>query len=224
VTSLPSILGFGILLGMQHATDADHLAAISTMVSQTRRPLDALKVGVAWGLGHTTTLVLMGVLVLVAKVPLPEQVVSALELTVGVVLVVLGVRVLRRIATPTKDEHRAVHLHADESHTHLARADRWRAYVIGCLHGLAGSGALMLLIVSTFEHSLAGLVYVLVFGFGTLLGMGLMSTLLSLPFAFFRDPISRGAVGLRALTGLVSVGLGLAIIVERLGELLHLGG
>ena len=281
MTHLLSTLGFGVVLGMQHATDADHLAAISTMVAQTRRPLHALKVGVAWGLGHTTTLVLVGLLVLGAKVPLPERLVSALELSVGIVLVALGGRVLHRVFWRGSDDHPHEHVtlhvhphhpamshphahghsqalrhpheparHHEHGHPHghrvaeanankssglrrcdlegsdlqgpqgsLSTSDRLRAYLIGCLHGLAGSGALMVLIVGSFEHSLIGLAYVVIFGLGTLLGMGLMSMLLSLPFALIADPSSRGARWLGGCTGLVSAGLGLSIIAARWREL-----
>jgi high-affinity nickel permease len=221
-----SILSIGFVLGLQHATEADHLAAVSTIVSEKKNLLTASLVGGLWGIGHTISLFAVGVLVIFLKLQISGVTESRLEACVGLMLVLLGLNALRKLFKASR-----VHLHAHEhdghlhSHVHVHRKDANeashhrlspRSVVIGMVHGLAGSAALMLLIVPTINSSAIALLYILIFGIGSIGGMMAMSFLLGLPFHFTAGRFDFLNRGNRLAAGLFSLTLGFSIIYEKM--------
>lgn len=184
---LLSILGLGLLLGLKHALDADHVVAVSTITSQTKSLKKAARIGAFWGLGHTTTLLIAGVIVLALDLTIPRRLGLGFEFIVGIMLVILGVRVLVRLRKDKLHLHR--HEHDGDAHTHLhAHAEgpthqhSHMSFAVGMVHGLAGSAALMLLVLATVRSLPVGILYILIFGIGTMIGMAVITMLISLPF------------------------------------------
>jgi len=228
-TSTPAILGLGFLIGLKHATEADHLAAVSTIVTERRSLWSSAIVGGIWGLGHTISLLIVGIFVLLLNFQVSEQAERMLEFGVGVMLVLLGLNVLRKIMQGGK-LHFHTHEHGERIHAHphlheVGRADAPdthhgllfspRALLVGMVHGLAGSAALMLLILPTIESRPLGLLYIIVFGIGSIGGMMLMSFLVALPFTLTALRFNRFNYLLQSIAGLISIGLGLYIIYEK---------
>ncbi len=218
-----AILGFGFLLGLRHALDVDHLAAVSTIVSQQRGLWRSSIVGAVWGLGHTAALLAVAVAVVALHAEIPPHVGHALEFGVAMMLIVLGVDLLRTVWSGGAlhlhaHEHagrRHVHPHlhrhgAGEDHAHVTR----RPFVVGLVHGLAGSAGLMLAVLTTIDDGLLALAYVALFGLGSIGGMVLMSTLLGLPLAFAADRFGRVETTLRAVAAVGSVAVGVTLAWE----------
>jgi len=220
LSQLPLIatLGFGFVLGMKHALDADHLVAISTILSRQASLWRSSIVGAYWGLGHTASLLVASLAVMGFRQAIPERTTLGLELAVAVMLVLLGLDLLRRIRrgdlTIHSHEHDGhVHLHAHvghgaaagHHHAHLGG----RSFVIGLVHGLAGSAALTLFMLSTLRSLWTALGYVLVFGAGTMFGMLLMSLIIGLPFAVAVRRGARVALPVQVIAGVGSVAFGL---------------
>lgn len=224
-----SILGLGFLLGLKHATEADHLAAVSTIVSERKSIWSSAFVGGLWGLGHTISLFIAGVFVLLLNFQISEQAERILEFCVGIMLVLLGLNVLRKILQGGKVHfhthehgsrahvHPHIHSHenADEPVTHHGFKFSPRSVIIGMIHGLAGSAALMLIIIPTIESRVVGLLYIIIFGIGSIGGMMLMSFLVGLPFHLTAKNFNRVNYILQSIAGFISVGLGLYIIYEK---------
>jgi len=193
--SLFAAFGLGLLLGIQHALDPDHLIAVSTIVSEHKNFKWASLIGAFWGLGHTTTLFLVGLLVIGLRLTISQSLAAGLEFLVAIMLVVLGLNVLRRTFGPAQvhlhththnpETHTHFHVHEkpqqDHGHNHPFKAMR-RPFFVGMVHGLAGSAALMLLVLGTITSPLAGLAYIVIFGLGSVGGMLLLSGIISLPF------------------------------------------
>lgn len=223
------VLSLGFLLGLRHATEADHLAAVSTIVADRKSLFGAAFVGGLWGLGHTISLVSAGVLVLFLNFQISEETAHILEFSVGVMLVLLGLNVLRKIIQGEilhfhthvhgQREHAHPHVHengeVDEKNSHHGLSFSPRAVIIGMIHGLAGSAALMLLIIPTIESKITGLLYVIIFGIGSIAGMMLMSFLVGLPFRLTAAKFNKFNLVLQCVAGLVSVGLGLKVVYEN---------
>ncbi len=195
----------GLLLGLKHATDADHVVAVSTIVSEYRNPWRGLWVGASWGLGHTTPLLVLGIIILLLKDPVAERyedVAPFLEFGVGIMLVLLGLQVFWNFRR--RGIHVHEHEHEDDPHRHLHTHElsaatgshhgffqpgkpffRLKSYVVGVVHGLAGSAAVMLVVLTTDVVSsfLVGLFYILLFGVGTVLSMGVITLLMGIPFS-----------------------------------------
>ncbi|MEP6789675.1 MAG: urease accessory protein [Acidobacteriota bacterium] len=224
-----AILGFGFLLGLKHATEADHLAAVSTMVSERRSMWGSALVGGLWGLGHTISLFIAGVFVLLLNFQISESTERWLEFCVGIMLTLLGLNVVRKLATGGsfhfhvhehgEHEHVHPHIHAaaevDAAHTHHGLTFSPRALIIGMVHGLAGSAALMLLVIPTIPSRTVGLLYIVIFGVGSIGGMMIMSFLVSLPFHFTASRFNRFNQVLQGCAGIVSIALGLMIMYEK---------
>ena len=224
-----TVLGLGFLLGLKHATEADHLAAVSTIVTTRRRLFSSAIVGGLWGLGHTISLVAAGIFVLLLDFEISEKIERMLEFGVGVMLVLLGLNVLQKIVRGGTlhfhshehggREHVHPHLHepgkADKPNTHHGLSFSPRAVIIGMVHGLAGSAALMLLVIPTIDSRPLGLLYIVIFGIGSIGGMMLMSFLVGLPFQITALRFNRFNLLLQCVAGLVSVSLGLYIIYEK---------
>jgi sulfite exporter TauE/SafE len=220
-----SVLVIGFVLGLQHATEADHLAAVSTIVSEKKNLFTASLVGGLWGIGHTISLFAVGLLVILLKFQISESVEAKLEACVGAMLVLLGLNALRKLFQASKvhvhshehDGHKHVHIHthgkdSERSHHRLSP----RSIVIGMVHGLAGSAALMLLVVPTIPSPAIALLYIVIFGVGSIGGMMAMSFLIGLPFHFTAGRFDVLNRGIRMIAGIFSLGLGFSIIYEKL--------
>ena len=207
--------GFGSLLGMRHALEPDHLAAVSTLVSRERNGAKAALLGACWGLGHTAGLVVVGSVLVLLRAELPPRLADVFELFVAIMLIVLGSRsVLQalRQADARHSHHRwfAMHTHSGlAAHVHvgtwtLAR----RPLIVGAIHGLAGSGALTALVLTTLPSTLARLTYMALFGLGSTLSMAALSGLLGWPLARLgaHSGVTRG---ISMAVGVMSVALGL---------------
>jgi sulfite exporter TauE/SafE len=227
-TSSAWILTLGFLLGIKHATEADHLAAVSTIVTERKSLFSSAFVGALWGLGHTISLLVAGVFVLLLNFQITERAERALEFCVGLMLVLLGLNVLRKMLRGGwlhfhahkhgEHEHAHPHIHKSETkepHTHHGFSFNPRALIIGMVHGLAGSAALMLLVIPTISSRLMGLLYIIIFGIGSIGGMMLMSFLVGLPFHLTTARFNRFNLLLRGAAGIFSVGLGLWIVYEK---------
>jgi hypothetical protein len=190
-SSILSPLALGVVLGLKHALDADHLAAVSTMATERRGLVASSLIGALWGLGHTLSLVVAGVLVIVFHFDIGEHIGKALELCVGFMLIALGVNSLRKLA------------HAGKSHMHARRLGA-RPLLVGMVHGLAGSAALTLLVLAAIPSPTFGLLYIAIFGIGSTGGMVIMSTLLSLPAKLTSLHFARANIVIHGLAGIVS--------------------
>ena len=219
--SLISALGVGFLLGLRHALDADHVAAVSTFVSRQRGVYGSCVLGTFWGLGHTAALLVAAMAMTLLRLQIPPELTRAVEAVVSIVLVALGADVLRR-ALGSVRVHRHEHAHGHGSHRHLhvhvgssvshahphLLGDGTRPLLMGALHGLAGSAALLLLVLATMPSTLAALLYVAVFGIGSTLGMIIVSGLIGIPFAFDGGSERvRGALHIAIGAGSVAVGV-----------------
>jgi len=228
-TSTAGILFLGFFTGLWHAREADHLAAVSTIVTERKSLWSAAIVGGIWGLGHTISLILAGIFVLLLNFEITKQTERTLEFCVGVMLILLGLNVLRKLFQGGhlhfhahrhgERVHAHPHLHeraeAKEPHTHHGFSFSPRALVVGMVHGLAGSAAVMLLLIPTIESRPLGLLYIAVFGIGSIGGMMLMSFLVGLPFHFTASRFNRFNYLLQTVAGLISVGIGIFIIYEK---------
>ena len=223
------ILSLGFFLGLKHAIESDHLAAVGTIVSERKSLWGSVIVGGIWGLGHTISLVTAGILVLLLNFQISEQNERFLEFCVGIMLVFLGLNVLRKLLQGgnlhfhahehSGHAHAHPHIHEhdknDESHSHHGFSFSPRALIIGMIHGLAGSAALMLLVIPTIESRFMGLLYIVIFGVGSICGMMLMSFIVALPFQLTALRFSRFNLILQSVAGLVSFGLGMMIVYEK---------
>jgi high-affinity nickel permease len=225
-----TIMGLGFVLGLRHALDADHIAAVSTVLAERPSLRASGVVGLFWGLGHTLMLLLVGICVLALRVTIPESLAAAFEFCVGLMLVVLGLSLARRLYREEWHVHphehggrRHLHLHRhalqeDHAHAHWLQEAR-RPLFIGMAHGLAGSAALLLIVVSAAGTVLQGIGYILIFGIGSIIGMMAVGTAISLPFVLSLS-IGRGAfIAVQGLASLGSIGLGLLLMWRlSLGE------
>jgi sulfite exporter TauE/SafE len=219
------VLLIGFALGLQHAIEADHLAAVSTIVSEKKSLLSASVVGGLWGLGHTISLFVAGIFVIFLKLQISPSTETKLEAGVGVMLILLGLNALRKLFAAEKihahshehgtREHIHIHTHGDEpepSHHGFSM----RSVMIGMVHGLAGSAALMLLVVPTIASPYLALAYILIFGIGSIGGMMAMSFLIGLPMHFTVNRFAFVNRGIRLLAGVFSLGLGAVMVYEKL--------
>lgn len=231
-----SILFIGLLLGVQHATEADHLAAVATLATRASGWRQALRQGAFWGLGHTLTLLAFAGVVLALGRVIPPVVERLLETGVGLMLVLLGADVLRRLWRDRVHFHRHQHAqalgpdtvhvhahshrgdgpHAESTHRH-AHPGRWplRALAVGMMHGLAGSAALMLLTLQAGPTLPLGLGYIALFGLGSIAGMALLSVVIAAPMRLSARHLTRLHRVLQAGVGVFSCVLG-AVTIARL--------
>src|ERR1041385_322119 len=201
--SAVTVLIIGFTLGLKHATEVDHVVAISTMVSQHKNVFRSAIVGALWGAGHTASLLVVGAIALLLRVAIPERMSGWLEFGVALMIIGLGIsalwRALRKgtqihVHEHSHDglKHKHIHFHEHEKkhepsstsrHSHTVSRVGIKPLLIGTMHGLAGSGALTLLVLTQINSSLIGFLYLAIFGLGSIVGMVLMSGLLGLPFA-----------------------------------------
>lgn len=223
--STVGILIIGFALGLQHAVEADHLAAVSTIVSEKKSLFSASIVGGFWGLGHTISLFVVGALVIFLKLQISETAEARLEAIVGVMMIALGINALRKLfSADTVHIHK--HEHGTREHVHIhshgnepvASHHRFsiRSVMIGMVHGLAGSAALMLLVVPTIASPWVAMSYILVFGVGSIGGMMAMSFLIGLPMHFTLNRFTALNKSLKFIAGCFSLILGGLIVYEKL--------
>jgi ABC-type nickel/cobalt efflux system permease component RcnA len=245
-----TIVAIGFFLGMRHATDPDHVIAVSTIVTREHSVRRSALIGMAWGLGHTLTIMAVGGAIIVFRITLPPRLGLAMELAVALMLIVLGLRNLRAMTiwpakradvTATPDsELPHYHAHGDYVHAHghahghnhphnpqdnpVAAIDRRfrkhgmyqlvRPLMIGIVHGLAGSAAIALLVLSTIANLRWALVYLAVFGIGTILGMMLITLSIGSTLAYGQKRFARMGRSLSLAAGLVSVAFGFFIAYQ----------
>ena len=224
------ILGLGFLLGMQHALEADHIAAVSSIATRRSHVTDIVKHGLTWGLGHTLTLfAFAGAAILLGRA-IPETIAGPMETAVGVMLIGLGAHVLWRLWRNRVHFHKHdhgdgtvhfhAHSHAGETAPHVRTAHahehgfRWRTLLVGLMHGMAGSAALLVLAVSQASSSAVGLAYVALFGIGSMIGMGALSTVIAVPLAISARWLTWANRGLQGAVGLATIAIGIMTVVE----------
>jgi ABC-type nickel/cobalt efflux system permease component RcnA len=252
MTNLLAVCALGFFLGMRHATDPDHVIAVTTIVSRYRSTASAVAIGALWGLGHTLTILVVGAGIVLLGWVIPPRVGLSLELSVGLMLILLGLMnlsgALQQItesATPREGSpgmvHSHPHPHGDYIHTHphghdpeahphasdqtpLASLDRWlgslgayqiaRPLVVGVVHGLAGSAAVALLVLTTIGNTAWAIPYLLVFGAGTIAGMMLITAGVAWPLAYTGARFARLPHRLRMASGVISLIFGLALAYQ----------
>jgi len=254
MTSGLAILALGFFLGMRHATDPDHVIAVSTIVSRERSIWKAGFIGVLWGCGHTLTIVAVGAAIILFGMSIPPRVGLGMEFSVGLMLILLGLLNLSGVTQwlsakfspahpPTTVEHAHIHGHGARLHFHwhshgasslvngaehheeslappnwlaapfarLGIFHSLRPLLVGIVHGLAGSAAVALLVLSTIREPRWAVLYLLVFGVGTIAGMMLITAALALPFSFAGYKFAWLNRGLITASGLVSLGFGVFV-------------
>ncbi len=254
MTSLLAISALGFFLGMRHATDPDHVIAVTTIVARHRNARGAALIGAVWGLGHTLTIMIVGGGIILLGWVIPARVGLSLELSVGLMLIVLGIMnltgVLQRITesgtpagSPPASLHSHPHSHGDYVHSHvhghnpeahphqpeqtpLGWLDRHlgalgvyqliRPLVVGIVHGLAGSAAVALLVLTAIRDPRWSVLYLLIFGVGTIVGMMLITAVIALPFGYTGTRFARLNRGLRLASGALSLGAGV-LLAYRIG-------
>jgi high-affinity nickel permease len=242
-----SIVAVGFFLGMRHATDPDHVIAVTTIVSRQRNLFKAAMTGIFWGIGHTLTIFVVGTVIILFDVVIPARIGLSMEFSVGLMLIVLGVMNIVAFVRSTHSIspevtgvlHQHPHSHGDyvHSHTHghvpelhshnqtpLTWLDRLfgriglyqqlRPLVVGIVHGLAGSAAVALLILTTIRNPHWAMAYLLVFGVGTVGGMMLITMSIASTFNFFGKRHPRFSQRLGLASGLVSLAFGVILAYQ----------
>ena len=242
--NLASLLLLGFFLGMRHATDADHVVAIATIVARQRTLRGSALIGAAWGVGHTVTIMAVGGAIILFGVVIPPRLGLSMEFAVGVMLVLLGVLTLTGAGRlgGAAIGHRHAHAHGDYVHSHPHAHDAaghghvedrtplaWldssilgglpmyqyaRPLVVGLVHGLAGSAAVALLVLTIIREPAWAMGYLLLFGVGTIGGMMLITLVLAAPFALTSGALPRFNWQLRVASGLLSFGFGLFLVYD----------
>lgn len=256
----------GLLLGMRHATDPDHVIAVTTILSRERRLMTAARIGVVWGLGHTLTVLAVGAAIIVFKIAIPTRLGLAMEFAVAVVLILLGAgaaaSLMRKFAArmrgswPDREDLVVVHVHphshGDTAHSHPhvhvsaqgnaddrvhhdhrvatdnlpafgSRRPLLKSFGVGLVHGLAGSAAIALLILSAIPQPLWATLYLAIFCVGTIIGMGLITVAIATPFLIASRKVSWLHQRLVTGSGLLSFGFGL-FLAYQIGVVDHLFG
>jgi high-affinity nickel-transport protein len=208
-----SMAFLGFFLGMRHATDPDHVVAVTTIVSRERRLDRAGGIGMLWGLGHTVTILLVGGAILLFDVVIPPRIGLSMEFSVAVMLVLIGVLSL----VHRRDGHRHIGDSTPETkgeHWFIFHHESLRPLAIGVVHGLAGSAAIALLVLATIDNAMWGVIYLAVFGIGTLAGMMLITTAISIPFAYTSRRLAGFNRSLVFASGLSSLAFGMFLIYQ----------
>ena len=203
----------GLVVGLRHAFEPDHLTAVATLATETRDAPRSAALGALWGLGHTMSLIIVGVVLIALGEVLPARLAASFELAVSGVLVALGIRALvkawRHGRLGSVHEHRhggAPHIHAGpDAHVHVGRWTlAWRPLAVGLVHGLAGSGALTALVFAKLPSAAERIGYIAVFGFGSIVGMAAASAVLGISLR----SLQRSQRGLMVAAGALSIALG----------------
>lgn len=205
-TSSLVVLGIGFLLGLKHATDPDHIVAVTTFIGKEKQIARACAIGLFWGLGHTLALSIVGLAVIGLKIPMSKWLAEWLELGVAVMLIILGARLIATVHTKWHEHHH------DFAWTRLGL----RPLFVGMVHGTAGSAALTLLVLSTIPSTMHALLYILIFGIGSMTGMLAISLLLAVPFHIARGKVAGALRPIQLSTGVFSCLFGLYLGISIL--------
>jgi ABC-type nickel/cobalt efflux system permease component RcnA len=219
---LLSILGLGFTLGIKHAIEPDHVIAVSTIASQSKKLWKSSLAGVFWGIGHTTTLFIVGMVLILMKGNISEKWVMSLEFLVGLMLVYFGITTIKsfkniHVHTHEHDQdlHKHVHSHnhnGDHVHVHKHQNSSYgKSLFMGLIHGLSGSAAMVLLTMSTVNSAWEGSLYILIFGVGTVVGMLFFTTVIGIPFVLSSNKIGINRT-LTQITGGISTAFGIYYI------------
>jgi len=245
ITAL-TLVALGFFLGMRHATDADHVIAVSTIVTRQRTLRGGVLIGGLWGLGHTLTIMGVGGAIIVFSLVIPPALGLTMEMTVALMLIVLGLWNLTGIIQTLRDHlgggaglHAHAHRHGDYVHSHRhghgaqdhghredATPQAWldrhlgglglyqmvRPLVVGLVHGLAGSAAVALLVLTTIGDPRWAMAYLVLFGIGTIVGMMLITVVIAAPMAYTARRLTHVERHLRVASGLLSLGFGLFLV------------
>ncbi len=246
-----TVISVGFLLGIRHATDADHVIAVTTIVSRQRSIRHAGLIGILWGVGHTITILVVGAAIILFNLVIPPRVGLAMELAVGLMLILLGVLSLTGVTQWVTERcmpaqahggvvhshahthggvaHEHIHAHNPEVHFHLQQhpqsslqktLDRLGLYqllrplAVGIVHGLAGSSAVALLVLTTIRDPRWAVAYLLLFGIGTIAGMMVITAIIGAPFAYTGKRFTNFNRGMGVASGLISVAFGLFITIQ----------
>lgn len=225
-----SVLLLGFMIGLRHALEADHIAAVASLTTRSKSLPAAARLAAAWGLGHTLMLFAVGSVVIGLDLAMPELIAQYLELGVGIMLVWLGYDVLRRLIRDRVHFH--VHRHKEgithfHAHSHVDMEDhrrsphdhphltmRSRAFLVGLVHGMAGSAALILLTLGQFDSLWPAFLYMALFGLGTMIGMAMLSIVISLPLLRLSQSLTWAHNALHTVTGTATVGIGVWLIYD----------
>jgi high-affinity nickel-transport protein len=192
-----SVALLGLLLGIRHAVDPDHVVAVGTIATRTSSFRRAATVGALWGVGHTLTILLVGGGIIALRVAISPRIALAMEFAVAIMLILLG---LQNVATARRDEPR------EPSST--------RPFIVGMVHGMAGSAAVVLLILATVRDSMWAFGYLLLFGLGTVVGMVIVTGIIAVPAALAVRRVRKARRWLTLASGVASVVLGLLLANE----------
>jgi len=223
--SLIAVLALGFFLGIRHATDADHVVAVSTIVSRERRIGSAALIGGLWGLGHTITILLVGAGIILFTLVIPPRVGLSMEFSVGLMLIFLGLVNLRgfnkQVRQLPSDHESATHTHDHASVDFMdSRFGRWKIYqwarplIVGLVHGMAGSAAVALLVLTTLHNAHWAVAYLAIFGVGTIAGMMVITIAMASALRFAGSRSAWINQRLAFATGLLSVAFGLFIVYQ----------
>ncbi len=223
-------------MGVQHALEADHLAAVATLVSDGNR-YKAIKEGIMWGVGHTSILLLTGLFALYMDIIMPEKIINFLEFSVGIILLFLGSEVIHKVLKSNLHthihehkngiRHTHVHLHSKKHgylspvHEHYHFKDvPLRAFLIGIMHGMAGSAVLILFVLQSVKSTLTGIFYIICFGAGTIIGMAALSSLFAASLQYSFNKKAWLYPGIRIIVGFTSILIGLFIIFQVVANMI----
>jgi cytochrome c biogenesis protein CcdA len=230
--TLTGLCVLGLLLGMKHALEADHISAVAALATRSRSVKHTVLQGTVWGVGHALTLFAFGGVVLAMHEGVPQRLANVLELAVGAMLVVLGIDVFRRLRRDRVHFHlhrhggEVLHIHAhshahdtaphDPAHHRHAHHERFplRALFVGMMHGLAGTAALILLTVGAAPSAALGIAQIAAFGVGSVAGMAALSVAIALPLRISARFLTRVHHALHAAAGAATLGLGGAIMYQ----------
>jgi high-affinity nickel-transport protein len=229
LSSFVGIVLLGLFLGMRHSTDPDHVIAVSTIASRERSVGQGAMIGVLWGVGHTFTIFMVGSAIILFGLAIPPRVGLSMEFSVALMLILLGLLnltgALRWLAERFGPADRGGTPDAagnklegsfDRLMSRYGSYQVFRPLVIGLVHGLAGSAAVALLVLSTIRSPLWAIAYLLVFGIGTVIGMMLMTSAMALPVAWTGKHFEAAGRYLSPLSGIVSTAFGL-FLAYRIG-------
>jgi len=198
------VIGLGFVLGLKHATDADHIAAITTIIGEQRRLSRAFAIGASWGLGHTLALALIGIAVIELKIPMNRWFANRIEFVVAAMLIVLGARLIASV-------HSNWHRH---HHDFKWSQCGLKPLLVGLMHGTAGSSALTLLVLSTISSTTQALLYILIFGIGSIAGMLFISVLIAAPIHWVDHHRTDAIRPIQILAGIFSCVSGLYLAMN----------
>jgi high-affinity nickel-transport protein len=231
-----TILAVGFLLGLKHATDADHVAAVTTIVSHAHKLTSAAMIGISWGIGHTIMIIVVGIAIILFHISIPAKLQLSFEFVVAIALVVLGILNLTGIMQKLLGAFSGVHSHFhqhDRMHIHVHHHDAslheksrrheavaefitqhgvfqlLRPLIVGLIHGLAGSAAVALLVLGSISDQNLALLYLCIFGIGTIIGMMLITTILGGVIITGSRKFERFDRVVTVLSGIISVIYGL---------------